>query len=99
MASDQAGRRARRRVGPSDSLATVGQVSRAEAALRRIVSDLRALDRRFALVGGLAVSARTEPRLTRDADIAVFVTDDGDAESLFGAMRRSSCALHWARPF
>jgi hypothetical protein len=57
-------------------------VSRAEAALRRIVSDLRGLDRRFALVGGLAVSARTEPRLTRDADIAVFVTDDRDAESL-----------------
>jgi len=69
-------------VGPSDPLAAAGPVSRAEAALRRIVSDLRALARRFALVGGLAVSARTEPRLTRDADIAVLVTDDRDAESL-----------------
>ena len=57
-------------------------MSRAEAALRRIVSDLRGLDRRFALVGGLAVSARTEPRLTRDADVAVLVADDRDAEAL-----------------
>ena len=63
-------------------MATGFSVSRAEAALRRIVADLQGLDRRFALVGGLAVSARTEPRLTRDADIAVLVADDRDAESL-----------------
>jgi hypothetical protein len=43
---------------------------------------LRELSRRFALVGGLAVSVRTEPRLTRDADLAVLVADDRDAESL-----------------
>src|SRR5262249_23266578 len=36
----------------------------------------------FALIGGFAVSARTEPRLTRDADFAVLVTDDRDAEAL-----------------
>ena len=58
-------------MGPAHHLAAGSFVSRAEAALRRIISDLQALDRRFALVGGLAVSARTEPRLTRDADIAV----------------------------
>ena len=52
-------------------------MSRAEAALRRIVADLRELGRRFALVGGLAVSARTEP-----ADLAVLVADDRDAEAL-----------------
>jgi hypothetical protein len=46
------------------------------------VADLRALERRFALVGGLAVSVRTEPRLTRDADLAVLVADDRDAEAL-----------------
>jgi hypothetical protein len=57
-------------------------LSRAEAALRRIAADLRELGRRFALVGGLAVSARTEPRLTRDADLAVLVADDRDAEAL-----------------
>ena len=68
--------------GPPDRLAAAASVSRAEAALRRIVSDLQGLDRQLALVGGLAVSARTEPRLTRDADVAVLVTDDRDAESL-----------------
>ncbi len=35
----------------------------------------------FALIGGLAVSARTEPRFTRDADLAVAL--DGDAEAQF----------------
>jgi nucleotidyltransferase AbiEii toxin of type IV toxin-antitoxin system len=57
-------------------------LSHAEAVLRRIVQNLRDLDRRFALVGGLAVSARTEPRLTRDADLAVLAADDQDAEGL-----------------
>lgn len=37
---------------------------------------------RSALVGGLAVSARAEPRLTRDADFAVGVASDAQAESL-----------------
>ena len=46
------------------------------------MTDLRDLHRQFALVGGLAVSARTEPRLTRDADLAVLVSDDRDAEAL-----------------
>jgi hypothetical protein len=38
-------------------------------------------------VGGLAVSVRTEPRLTRDADLAVLVTGDRDAESLALALQ------------
>jgi predicted nucleotidyltransferase len=38
-------------------------------------------------VGGLAVSVRTEPRLTRDADLAVLVTDDQDAEALVRALQ------------
>ena len=36
----------------------------------------------WALVGGLAVSVRTEPRFTRDVDLAVAVTDDHAAETL-----------------
>jgi len=48
-----------------------------EAALRHIVSDLDALGVRWAIVGGLAVSARAEPRTTRDVDVAVAVTCDG----------------------
>lgn len=42
-----------------------------EAALRQIDADLSEARVAFALVGGLAVSARTEPRFTRDADLAV----------------------------
>ena len=59
-----------------------GAVNALERSLHTIVGHLRRLDRRFALVGGLAVSARAEPRLTRDADLAVAVHDDHDAETL-----------------
>ncbi|HET8684393.1 MAG TPA: nucleotidyl transferase AbiEii/AbiGii toxin family protein [Micromonosporaceae bacterium] len=41
---------------------------------------------RSALVGGLAVSARAEPRLTRDADVAVSVADDKEAEAVVHEM-------------
>jgi len=51
-------------------------------ALRTVVADLRELGAKGALVGGLAVSARAEPRLTRDIDLAVAVVDDAAAEAL-----------------
>jgi predicted nucleotidyltransferase len=50
--------------------------------LRGIIAALTAGDADFALVGGLAVSARAEPRLTRDVDIAVAVHDDREAEAV-----------------
>ncbi|MGH3680395.1 MAG: nucleotidyl transferase AbiEii/AbiGii toxin family protein [Natronosporangium sp.] len=53
-----------------------------ESALRQLISDLRQDGVPFALVGGLAVSVRAEPRLTRDADVAVSVADDDQAEAL-----------------
>lgn len=53
-----------------------------ENALRRIAEDLRKLDKSWALVGGLAVGARAEPRTTRDVDLAIAVADDQEAESL-----------------
>jgi predicted nucleotidyltransferase len=53
-----------------------------EAELKRIVDELSRLDVGFALVGGLAVSVRAEPRLTRDADLAVAVASDEQAEQL-----------------
>ncbi|MEM1208082.1 MAG: nucleotidyl transferase AbiEii/AbiGii toxin family protein [Planctomycetota bacterium] len=34
----------------------------------------------YAIVGGLAQSIRAQPRFTRDADFALAVTDDADAE-------------------
>lgn len=51
-------------------------------ALRRVSAELRTLEARVALVGGLAVSARAEPRFTRDVDLAVAVADDSAAEAL-----------------
>ncbi|MFN0029998.1 MAG: nucleotidyl transferase AbiEii/AbiGii toxin family protein [Acidimicrobiales bacterium] len=53
-----------------------------EAELRRIDQELRAIGAAFAVVGGLAVSVRAEPRLTRDADLAVAVTGDEQAEAV-----------------
>lgn len=37
---------------------------------------------RCALIGGFAVSARTEPRFTRDIDLVVAVADDDESERL-----------------
>jgi hypothetical protein len=50
-------------------------VSQVESTLRDVVSDLDGLDVGWALVGGLAVSARAEPRTTRDVDVAVAVAN------------------------
>lgn len=61
----------------------------AATALVNISRALQQRSRRFALVGGLAVSIRTEVRFTRDADLVVVVADDADAESLVFAMRQA----------
>jgi hypothetical protein len=53
-----------------------------ERSLRRITSSLDEVGQPYALVGGLAVSVRAEPRLTRDADLAVAVDDDAQSEAL-----------------
>jgi len=57
-----------------------------EEALRRIVTDLERTPYAYALVGGFAVSARTEPRFTRDIDLVVDVGDDAGAEALLRAL-------------
>jgi hypothetical protein len=51
-------------------------------ALRRVLQDLGG--RGVALVGGLAVGARTISRFTTDLDLAVSVVSDKDAEQLVG---------------
>ena len=58
-----------------------------EAVLRQIHTDLIEARVSFALVGGLGVSARTEPRFTRDADLAVAVATDAEAEALIRQMQ------------
>jgi len=60
--------------------------NRLHAALSCVARDLTRHGRRFALVGGLAVSIRAEPRLTRDLDLAVVAADDADAEGLVRAL-------------
>lgn len=60
-----------------------------ERALERIASAVRQSGHGFAVVGGLAVSARATPRLTRDADLAVAVHDDPSAEALIRRLRSS----------
>jgi hypothetical protein len=62
-------------------------VAPVEAALRRAVADLNAVKARWALVGGLAVSARTIPRFTKDLDFAIAVADDGEAENMVHQLR------------
>jgi predicted nucleotidyltransferase len=57
-------------------------VTRLQEALGRLVADLRELDFDWAVVGGLAVSARAEPRTTRDVDVAVAVDGDRQAEQV-----------------
>lgn len=57
------------------------------AALRKASEELNSLGRGWALIGGLAVSARAEPRTTRDVDLAVVVSDDADAEELIYSLQ------------
>jgi predicted nucleotidyltransferase len=61
-------------------------VNRLAAALARLVGDVGRHGRKGALVGGLAVSTRAEPRLTRDVDLAVAVAGDAEAEALVRAL-------------
>jgi hypothetical protein len=58
-------------------------------ALLVALRDLKELNAKFALVGGLAVSARTEARMTRDVDFAVKVGNDSEAEEVVFQMQAS----------
>jgi hypothetical protein len=51
-------------------------------ALLRTLEQLEEMGMRAALLGGLAVSAWTDPRFTRDVDLAVAVASDEEAERL-----------------
>ena len=55
--------------------------------LSSVSSDLESIGARWALIGGLAVGVRTEPRFTRDVDLAVMASSDDDAERLIFALR------------
>lgn len=50
--------------------------------LARLAVDLRGLHVRWALIGGVAISIRAQPRTTLDLDLAVAVGNDREAEAL-----------------
>ena len=61
-------------------------MTRLQEAFSRLVADLNALDIDWAVVGGLAVSARAEPRTTRDVDVAVVADSDPQAERVVSSL-------------
>jgi hypothetical protein len=63
-------------------------------ALHGLSRALDGLEVRWALVGGLAVSARAEPRFTRDVDVAVEVASDADAERLLWELAQRGYSVH-----
>ncbi len=69
-------------------------MNRLEATLLDVVTRLNSFGVDCALVGGLAVSARAEPRFTRDVDLAVIAIDDPTAESLVNQLLKDGfCVL------
>lgn len=56
------------------------------SAASQVLSALRHENVKGCIVGGLAVSARCDPRFTRDVDIAVVVDTDEQAEALVHAL-------------
>jgi len=64
-------------------------MTRFERTISDAVHHLRSAGYPFALVGGLAVSARTEPRFTRDVDLAVAVAGDDEAEAVVRVLLQS----------
>ena len=56
------------------------------SAASRVLKSLRQENVQGCVVGGLAVSARCDPRFTRDVDIAVMVEGDNRAEALVHAL-------------
>lgn len=60
-----------------------------ESLLRRISDLLEKQQQAWALVGGLAVSVRAEPRFTRDVDLAVATPGDLEAEALVHGLHGS----------
>lgn len=67
--------------------------SRLLGTLRLTADTLDQLRIPWALVGGLAISVRAEPRFTRDIDLAVAVADDAAAERLVGDLAGSGFRL------
>src|SRR5690606_21904831 len=62
-------------------------------ALADLVRDLAECGAGYAVVGGLAASARGEVRFTRDVDVALAVEDDAEAERIIFQLSRRGYAV------
>ena len=69
----------------------MSEPSQLAQTLAQVSAQLTALSYDWALVGGLAISTRCEPRFTHDLDIAISVISDEQAELLtFKLIRRGA---------
>ncbi len=69
-------------------------------SLVAVLRDLEQLRLPHAIIGGLAVSARVEPRMTRDVDVVVDVADDASAEAVvYGLLQRGYAVVGVLEPF
>jgi hypothetical protein len=64
-----------------------------DAVLRQAAVDLDAIGARWAVIGGLAVAFRAEPRFTKDVDVAVAVANDDEAEGIVSRLQVRGYAL------
>lgn len=64
-----------------------------DEVLRQAAADLDAIGARWAIVGGLAVAFRAEPRFTKVVDLAVAVADDQEAEDIVNRLQVRGYAL------
>lgn len=70
---------------PKSTADLVNPVQSAAATFASLLADAGVA---YALIGGLAVGARTDPRFTQDVDFAVAVGDDSEAEAVVHAFIR-----------
>lgn len=61
--------------------------------LRWVADRLQEQSIYWALVGGWAVSVRTEPRFTRDLDVAITVADDHQSEQIIAMLAASQFSI------
>lgn len=64
-----------------------------DSVLNQAAADLEAIGARWAVIGGLAVAFRAEPRFTKDVDLAVAVADDDEAEGIVNRLQVRGYAL------
>jgi hypothetical protein len=69
-------------------------MNRFQAALRVLPRDLRAVSASWALVGGMAVSARSISRFTSDFDVAITVGKESEAEQIVARLLAKGYSLN-----